>query len=116
VINPEVELKSCEIATLPSGLEFVGTWQVPRDLRYFEGHFPGFPVLPAVAILDFSVEIIRRAKRVDQLELMEVRNAKFSHPIQPEMKIEIRVTQSEADWKVRWLGGELLADLSLRVQ
>jgi len=34
--------------------------RVPPTLSYFEGHFPGFPILPGVVQIDWAVRLARR--------------------------------------------------------
>ncbi len=34
------------------------TWTLPRSLPYFDGHFPGNPIFPAVGIVDASLHAL----------------------------------------------------------
>ena len=56
---------------------------VPRESTYFEGHFPGNPLLPAYAIVDQSFQLLQKVTRNSNLKLASLSKAKFSHPIQP---------------------------------
>jgi 3-hydroxymyristoyl/3-hydroxydecanoyl-(acyl carrier protein) dehydratase len=89
---------------------FSTSWRVPKDLPYFEGHFPNRPILPAVAIVDGSLEFLRRALAVQDLPLKGVSNAKFIAPLEPEMEVQIAAHHNgESSWDIEWksvLGGE----------
>ena len=57
-------------------------FSVPDTSPYFDGHFPEFPILPAVAqvdlILRFAVQYLETGN-----ELLEIRRIKFSNLIRP---------------------------------
>jgi len=81
------------------------SWQVPPDLPYFEGHFPGRPILPGVAILMITEELMGQVFRSSTFRLKEVRSAKFLAPISPGQTVSIefvrkKESEMEADWRV----------------
>lgn len=113
MINPELELKT-------NGDGESISWIVPENLNYLEGHFPGFPVLPGVATIDITLEVIRRSLGVSSIRLKKLKRAKFLQPIHPGQRIEIQMSSLEnAEWKATWktssASGEqiLVAELSL---
>jgi 3-hydroxymyristoyl/3-hydroxydecanoyl-(acyl carrier protein) dehydratase len=57
-------------------------FSVPEDSSYFDGHFPGFPILPAVAQADI---VLRYAARYlgTGLTPSEIRRMKFINLIRP---------------------------------
>lgn len=130
MINPELEFE-LEILDLsnaaPTGVSggftraFSVRWMVPEGLSYFEGHFPGFPVLPGVATIDVTLEALRRALKRPAIRLFKLQNAKFSQPVQPGNRVEIclRPLAQENSWKAEWkvLADEplLVAELALRI-
>ena len=60
-------------------LEFV----IPGASPYFDGHFPGFPILPAVA----QAEIVLRSAAEHLgtgVEIAEIKRIKFSKKIKPD--------------------------------
>jgi 3-hydroxymyristoyl/3-hydroxydecanoyl-(acyl carrier protein) dehydratase len=78
-------------------------WKVDPSLPYFNGHFPGTPILPAVAIVDASTYILKRALDQPELRLSAVAVAKFLSPIQPNRQVHIEIQQQgEKDWQIEW--------------
>jgi 3-hydroxymyristoyl/3-hydroxydecanoyl-(acyl carrier protein) dehydratase len=60
-------------------LEFI----VPAESPYYDGHFPGFPILPAVAQVEF---ILRFADEYLEtgIDVQEIRRIKFSSRVMPD--------------------------------
>jgi 3-hydroxyacyl-[acyl-carrier-protein] dehydratase len=54
----------------------------------FSGHFPGYPILPAVVQLITAQSLIEEQKGCE-LEFYSVQNAKFLHEIKPGEELEI---------------------------
>lgn len=82
-------------------------WVVPADLPYFEGHFPGRPTLPAVAMIDFTLELVRRRPGFERAELGRLKAAKFTAVIVPGSEVEVTVTRDhsasvQTSWKAEW--------------
>lgn len=126
--HPESEpvlLPAAESAGQPTA--YRAHWAVPASLPWFEGHFPGMPVLPAVALLETTLATLRRALGQPGLELVELAQAKFTQPITPGLKLELTLT-AQADpaaqagprhWRATWADaetGKSLAELGLRVR
>lgn len=66
---------------------------IDADLAHFEGHFPGAPILPGVAQIDWAMHFARRhfALPPDCLRLEVV---KFQQIIRPGMEVELQL-----DWQ-----------------
>ena len=80
-------------------------WIPQPDIPYFQGHFPGQPMLPAVAIIDANLLLLEKILG-KSLRLQKLVTAKFALPIQPQMKILIRLKKkvgSDQIWLCDWL-------------
>ncbi len=67
------------------------TFQVPVDYPFFEGHFPGHPILPGVVALGWMLAGAERflGRPVEAAELL---NVKFQVVILPGARLELLVT------------------------
>ncbi len=71
-------------------------FRVDPALRWFEGHFPGFPVLPGVVQLDGLV--LRQVERLWPASgaLRSVRRLKFMKLIRPDERIVLSLDRDAA--------------------
>ena len=78
------------------------TWKVPANLPYFQGHFPGNPIFPAVGIVDATIFLLRQmVKR--PLHVTHFPVAKFLSPIQPEQTVRIELSiLTDKEWLAEW--------------
>lgn len=65
--------------------------RVPADARYFEGHFPGSPILPGVAQIIALSEEPARLAWPDLGGAVGLRRVKFQKAIRPEDVLELRL-------------------------
>ena len=75
-------------------------FSVPDTSPYFDGHFPGFPVLPAVAQVDL---ITRFASRYlgTSIRLSEIRRIKFTSLIKPFTPLLLNIEKKEKNISFR---------------
>jgi 3-hydroxyacyl-[acyl-carrier-protein] dehydratase len=66
-------------------------YRFSEDFIGFSGHFPGYPILPAVVQLIIAQSLIEEQKGCE-LEFSSVQNAKFLHEIKPGEELEITCT------------------------
>lgn len=85
------------------GSAFTARWHVPVDLPYFQGHFPGLPIFPAVGIVDATLHALRIHLKAPSLQLLEISAAKFLSPVQPEHRLILEFTRAEnSAWRCEW--------------
>lgn len=95
------------------------SWTLPHDLPYFDGHFPGNPIFPAVGIVDASVFALGRLLGREVL-VDSIQSAKFTQVIGPAQPVEIAFESTgDLTWTVGWTlkaAGQTVATLNLRVR
>ncbi len=108
LIDPKAEFKfapvadNCAAPTTHTRCFRTG-WLVKAEVPYFNGHFPGLPVLPAVAIIDATLELIGQALGGATPTLSGVKSAKFMHPITPGLALNINIHEiSNTEWLAEW--------------
>lgn len=78
----------------------VAVKQVSLAEEYLGDHFPGFPVLPGVMMVETMVQAGRellRDRAAERLVLGEVRALKFGNMVRPGERLEVEVTLMEAN-------------------
>lgn len=75
----------------------VGTWCAHHDDPYFNGHFPGNPILPAVASVHHAFRFLKEQLKQPELRLIEIKSAKFAAPIPPNTQVKTEAAQVKAD-------------------
>ena len=75
--------------------------RVPPELRWFRGHFPDNPVLPAVVQLQ---EVLRLTASIwpELITLRRITNGKFRRPIHPADSLRLRLERARKAGKVRF--------------
>lgn len=88
---------------------------IEADLHYFQGHFPGAPVLAGVAQLDWAVQFSQQLL-MGQRAVLAVEVLKFQHMVQPGCQISLELQQQKADSSTfcYWLDGNKVASGRLK--
>jgi 3-hydroxymyristoyl/3-hydroxydecanoyl-(acyl carrier protein) dehydratase len=82
-------------------------FSVPSASPYFDGHFSGFPIFPAVAtielVLRFAAEHLETG-----IDVQEIRRIKFSNRVMPDKLYLLRLEKNAVNlsFKVLSRGGE----------
>ena len=107
MINPKKYFAIKEEETLTAPDKYFFSCNVAADLPYFDGHFPGFPILPAVALIDLAGEILKKILNNENLEIAKLKTAKFRKNIVPgdNLSIEVRF-KNDADWELYFKSDE----------
>lgn len=79
---------------------------VPKDLRYFSGHFVGYPILSGVAILNALVISETRSAWPELGMLRSLSRVKFRHPIGPGTALNLRLRRTTASVAFRLADGD----------
>jgi acyl carrier protein len=67
---------------------------VRADSPWFSGHFPGEPILPGIAQLNMTAEVISRARR-ENLCVKRLSRVKFKRRVQPGERLEIHASTTD---------------------
>ncbi len=89
---------------------------VPRDLACFSGHFPGYPVVPAVLQLDWVMEMVSELLG-QPAGLAGLPTLKFLEPLEPGQAFHVRVERmGPGEFQCRlWNEGRVFARGRLHV-
>ena len=85
----------------------------------FAGHYPGFPVLPGVYLIEFVDQAVRLRLDGAPVTLTAIERCRFLRPVYGGDRLDIAVTLTRADGDVRCsasvrTGGVAVADIRLR--
>ncbi len=89
---------------------------IPKDLTYFKGHFPDFPVLPAVALIDITTFLVRtHVVSNPNLELRKVDYFKIKRAVEPGQTVELSFQALPAqEYSIEWKNdNKAIAEMSL---
>ena len=102
-----VEVVTATAADAGPGPHAVTTLYVAADEPVFDGHYPGFPILPGVCLIECvhrSALVTARASGLPAgLTLGAVDSARFLAPVFPDETVTVELTWKAdgADWQVR---------------
>lgn len=91
------------IESFTPGEELVGVKNVSYGEDYLEDHFPEFPVLPGVFMLEAATQaaawLLRLTDNLAQtvIVLREAKNIKYANFVQPGQKLRVTVRQQKKD-------------------
>jgi beta-hydroxyacyl-ACP dehydratase FabZ len=101
------------IVELTPGLRIVGLKQVTINEHFFQGHFPGSPVMPGVLIVEAMAQVgavyalQQMENRASKLVLFSgIDNARFRRPVVPGDTLVITVTPVRVGARVQKMHGE----------
>jgi len=93
------------------GKEGTGYKELTGEEYFFEGHFPGHPVMPGVLIVETIAQTAMVVAGRGDLKLKGVDKVKFRQTIEPGDRLEVRVRKiSENDGSLRFFGEVYLGE------
>lgn len=103
------------ILELEPKVKAVGIKNVTINEPFFQGHFPGFPVMPGVLIVEALAQVagilaFRSGAKGSSVFFMSIEKAKFRKPVVPgdQIRLEVSVIQNRGNvWKC---SGEAFVD------
>ncbi|MBI4838626.1 MAG: 3-hydroxyacyl-ACP dehydratase FabZ [Nitrospirae bacterium] len=104
-----------KIIELEPGVKAVGIKNVTINEPFFQGHFPNFPIMPGVLIIEGMAQVagvlaFRSGAKGNSVYFMSIEKAKFRKPVFPgdQLKFDIKIIQVRNNvWK---LSGEAFVD------
>ena len=101
------------VRDLRDGEFAIGEKAVTGEEYFFEGHFPGRPIMPGVLIVEAmaqtaAVLVVQTLDMVDQGKLvyfMTVDKTRFRAPVEPGAALELHVTVLRSNGRVRKFRG-----------
>src|SRR5574340_616042 len=96
-----------KIIDMKQGESIVGIKNVTFNEPFFQGHFPGQPIMPGVLIVEAMAQVAGIAAFSTGMEgkavyFMSIEKAKFRRPVVPgdQLRLEIKVLQQRGNvWK-----------------
>lgn len=76
-------------------MSFERTLTITKDHPALPGHFPGFPVVPGVLVLDEVIETLKQ-RYGDALVVTGLPAVKLSSPLKPEESLMIAIESEDA--------------------
>ena len=74
----------------------------PRDFFYFLGHFPDFPVLPAVFQSDFVMKCSKKHLGIDTTTIDSIQKLRFFYIIQPNIDIFLLIKHNKKQLRFKY--------------
>ena len=112
-----------KVKDIQSGESAIGIKNVTVDEPYFEGHFPGHPIMPGVLIIEAMAQtsavlvVEAMGKKKNRLVyFMTVDQARFRKPVLPGDRLELTVRKERSRGNVWKFKGEALVDGNLKAE
>lgn len=111
------------IIELTPNLRIVGIKQVTINEPFFEGHYPGMPVMPGVLIVEALAQVgaiyalSQMPDREEKLPLFSgIDSARFRRPVRPSDTLTLTVTPIRVGARVQRMRGEATVEGQLAAE
>ena len=108
-----------DIAEQEPGRRIVAVKNVTVNEEFFQGHFPGTPLMPAVLMIESLTQVALAAAAAGRVTLRGVDNAKFRRQVVPGDRLKLEVTLDRRRGPIvrarasAEVGGQLVAEAEL---
>ncbi len=106
------------VSILEKGVEAVGIKNVSINEPFFQGHFPGNPIMPGVLTVEAlaqtaAVVVLHDAGKPMDVLFMSIESAKFRRPLRPGDQAELHVVKVQNRRNIFKFSGEVRVDGAL---
>lgn len=98
------ELISTE--TIVDGHELTLELHIPKDCVFFNGHFPGNPILPGVVQVNWAINFAAKLLGVNKESITEIAQLKFTQVILPNTHLYLSLTLENNQLAFRYFNPE----------
>lgn len=103
------------IIDVEPGIKITGLKNVSINEPFFQGHFPGNPIMPGVLIVEAMAQIagilaFRSGAKGDAVYFMSIESAKFRKPVVPGDQLKLIVNKTKERGNVWRFSGSALVD------
>ena len=80
----------------------MATVDVPENSKWFEGHFPGEPILPGIALVNMVYQAIKLDAQIkeDEVALRSLKRIRFTGPVRPGEKLMVNMTSEHVNQEI----------------
>lgn len=103
------------IMEIEDGKKIVGIKNVTINEPFFEGHFPGNPIMPGVLIVEAMAQVagimaLQSGIHGDSIYFMSIEKAKFRRPVVPGDQIRFEITAVKTRGNVSRFSGYAIVE------
>jgi len=96
--------------------EFESSISIPHDAPYFEGHFPGYPLVPGAVLFGLMLEEWQKYTGSVNQPVTAV-NVKYLSEVRPGSQLRCRIRREATYWSLELygMGGNIVAKARLQI-